>query len=680
MTRADKKMKFTTSFELNDLPIELLSIVFTYTGGLFLLTTAQQVCKQWHQGVNTTSEELWKTLFKQQFPETAIVMEQLVHDEEENVEQMNHRNEFVKKAEQLFERRREIFDSARDSVGTEFVKELLSDKWMKDARFAFGHQLKLIGTEMSEDKIPIGYSKTGGTPDLPLNYELKLSSQDVMFLFQINLDHASFFIEPGVLLPKRGMLYVYVVTSESDRADVFYLSPSEIKQFGGLIRKDQSNQQHKERDDGGAQPLEEEEDEEEENEEPAEEKKSTKSKGKEVAKAPISVDDESDEELQGSLAERLMRKTKKKNDDDDGDGDDEDGDEIDKVTSGILQFSYNFSFSDGIKHDEFPEFTSEQVDFIRTVAQKIKEKIRSGERHKLVSFSLFGSNEPECEDRLEITDEYITEANFNGMKIVSLDQLLPKNEQSAVVSKLLEQYNADHPEDQYEVAFKETHETNAWFQNTEPGLVINERNFDIKYLFNTVDKNEHRDNYGQRFQLSTSSNDQISKRDGLRYSRVSNHILFMKQSLYDQCKQREPVATEKRNETRLLKAKLEQERDEESKRKQEEADRQEEEKKQRAKLEGTRYIRPNLRRVYYHPTLYKRSIVMPPCTVFSDLLYCKDPAWKSKMSCFIQWFSGESICQNSGMQSWELFMRQGQYLKDNGDYNFDCIQDYYHND
>jgi hypothetical protein len=594
-------MKFTTSFELNDLPIELLSIVFTYTDGLFLLTTAQQVCKQWYQCVNTTSEELWITLFKQQFPETTIVMEQLHHDENVAIEPMNHRSEFVKKAEQLFERRREIFESARESIGTEFVKELFSDKWMKDARFAFGHQLKLIGTKMSEDKIPVGYSKTGGAPDLPQNYELKLSSpENAEFLFQINLDHASFFIEPGVLLPKRGMLYVYVAHNGSHHADVFYLSSSEIKQFGGLIRTNPN--QHKEKDDD---PL------------------------------------------------------------------------TDKVTSAILQFSYNFSFSDGIKDDDFPEFTLEQVDFIRTMAKKYKENIRYyEERLKQVSFSLFGWNELECDDCLEITDEYITEVNFNGIKIVSLDQLLPENEQTAVVSKLLEQYNADHPDDQYEVVFKETQEQYKWFQTTELGLYINERNFDIEYLYDPEDKQEL---YfaGHLFKLATSSNDQIPKRDGFEYSGVSNHILFMKQSLYDQCEQREPLATMKRNETRLWKAKLEQEGDEVLKRKQEEVDRQEEERKQQAKLSGRRYIQLRERTVYY-PSLFKSYICMPPCTVFSDLLYFKDPAWKPNIGCFIQWFSGENIGLESG--SWELYMRQGQYLKDNGDYNFNCIQVNYSND
>jgi hypothetical protein len=562
----------TTSFELNDLPIELLSIVFTYTGGLFPLTTAKQVCKQWYQDVNATSEELWMTLFRQQFPETVIVMEQLHHAEEVNnvaIEPMNHRNEFVKKAEQLFKRRREIFDSARDSIGTEFVKELLSDKWMKDARFAFGHQLKLIGTEMSEDKIPVGYSKTGGTPDFPLDYELKLSSpENAVFLFQINLDHASFFIEPGVLLPKRGMLYVYVVTHESDRADVFYLSPSEIKQFGGLIRKDPN--QHKEKDDEYSRSN--------------------------------------------------------------------------KAASAILEFGYTFSFSEFLEDEEFPEFTSEQVDFIRTGAQKYHYNNLDyfREIYKKLSFSLLGSYEPECNGlRFEVTDEYITEANFNGMKIVSLDQLLPENEQSADVSKLLEQYNADHPEDQYEVAFKETHDTNAWFYSKERGLAVNDLDFDVKYLLTPVEKRIPICNRGLRFHLSTSSNDQISKRDGLR-----DHILFMKQSLYDQCKQREPAVIKSR---KVLERKMRV------------AARQEEEEMKQAELEGKSY---NSKRPYIHS--FRSG--------YSDLLYCKYPAWKPKMRCFVQWFTNERIGLKSSRQTWELFMRQGQYLKDNGDYDFNCIQ------
>jgi hypothetical protein len=225
----NKRMKYTI-VELNELPLELITNILEFTGGLFVLTTANKVCKQWNLCVHTDTSVLWKKLFQQQFPWV-------------NICDTNYYDEFLVRAKQVLQHRIDIVRHAKKvpSISKEFIQELISDKWMRDYRFIFGHQLELYCKIMSEDKIPVGYSKTGGTPDLPLNYKLPIG---VQFFLQINLSHLSFYTEAGVPLPSDGMLYIFLTTEsrQDTKQTIFHISAQKINQAGGLVRTKSDSQ------------------------------------------------------------------------------------------------------------------------------------------------------------------------------------------------------------------------------------------------------------------------------------------------------------------------------------------------------------------------------------------------------------------------------------------------------
>jgi hypothetical protein len=210
-----------------NVPPEIISLIFHYAGGSFVIRIGCNVCKDWANCAN--EESLWEELFVQQFPWKCTSGSKM--------------EEFISIFYSAFRKRTEIIKEAvSEFVDHKFAKELLTRKWIKDPRLVFYTKLRLYGYKVNDEaEIPVGFSRIGGKPDLPKNYIPNLPD-DYLFFFQINLNHANFYVHETELLPPRGMLYVFIPTvyDKHERYNwIIYLSPDEIKHHGELVEKTQ---------------------------------------------------------------------------------------------------------------------------------------------------------------------------------------------------------------------------------------------------------------------------------------------------------------------------------------------------------------------------------------------------------------------------------------------------------
>jgi hypothetical protein len=235
MKRDIKRVRLTPCAP--QIPQEIVHMIFQFAGGAFVLRTGRYVCKGWLSYADDDS--LWEGVFTQQFPWISLP------------KGSNKKEEFMS----LFHttRKRTLIiknTTEKSNLNEEFALELLTRKWVRDPRMVFLHKLLIFGFNVdNEDTIPVGFSKFGGKPDLPRNYTPNFPD-GYLFYCQINLNHANFFVHESELLPPRGMLYIFLPLSTICAYEnynwVIYLSPEEIKQHGGLERRNIPSEEEEE--------------------------------------------------------------------------------------------------------------------------------------------------------------------------------------------------------------------------------------------------------------------------------------------------------------------------------------------------------------------------------------------------------------------------------------------------
>jgi hypothetical protein len=226
---------------VQQLPIHLIHLIAQYNGSKQIIKNMRFVSTQWHNYFSHNEQFFWQQIYSNEFSHLSLSLVTTTADDDDD--ETVYYNTIVT----LLKSRYNYMESIRRigvymGFNDAFMNTLTKQYPSSEAKFLFGNSLYLSSKQVSDDSlesIPLGNSKIGGSPDLPLDYSF---DNDLEFIVQINLRHASIFTEHCDIFPTDGMLYLFTCMNETDTPInnnklIVHLTPKQIKESGGLQRR-----------------------------------------------------------------------------------------------------------------------------------------------------------------------------------------------------------------------------------------------------------------------------------------------------------------------------------------------------------------------------------------------------------------------------------------------------------